>query len=327
MRYQLSVVAGDTAIRACLEAWAEGTALGGNDGLVFVTSNSATVHELQASLGSRFPGKVQVVHLSRHEGLEPGNWHNPALLPPAYKAFCFDTPAPYVDGTETGAQSRPEAYMRALLSKDLPQALLTAITNLVTAHTGGQLEIAIWLIVSTFRNTGSGALLPLLARLAQAIHHHHNNAVFQVNAVLATYSVDAQQEVDVRKAQVGGAAALTELTLAEELDLPISPELRRLNLLRQVLIVGAPPRRQGLLPNVIEAQRALAQVLQFLSDQQSVGVMYTDLLPTLRTGEQRKGSHERLRFGGVGALEIVLDPADAEEYLAEYLFAHLPVPK
>lgn len=318
------IVVGDEGIRLVLEQLLDLLSSTGVQ-VVAVTSDRRTVRHLTPVV-SRDPLHVQVVELDKYEGITEHGLNDDRLLTADQRQFLFDDPVLYAAGSDTGAVTRPEAAARTFLSRGLKRALERALKRATSRpHAHGILKVRVLVIATTYRNTGSGALAVLLGSFNVVSEEFRRLARIELDVITGAQSV-YHAGVEGLYAGIGRRAAHTELTVAEELGVPVGPGLTvPKSLVTHVIEVGAPGLHQGVIDDEEQARRALALTVRaYLAGATGEAIASQRPFSSSVVVQVHAESGVRTRFSGMGAVEVVFEPEAARDYLAAHMLAALP---
>lgn len=325
LHYDLVEILGDTAISAVVEDGLVDDLVRSKAQVILVTSQEEMARG-HARLVTGHPNEAQVVMLPKPPCVTEAGWDDATLLSPDQRPFRYEELGLYLAGSSAGAQTRPDGAIRVVFSRDLPDRLWRALNRVCVRRTdGGKVTVRILVIVTTVRRTGSAALAPNLGHLQRQLEQFADAAEFEVDILAGTRSV-TKLEPEGGYARIGRLTAFAELALAEETDVSVLTGLGlRRDLVTHCYEVGSPGRGQGLIPDEVQARRALALAARALA---SGGIGGAIRARGPYTGGEaravRKGTQERQRFSGLGVAEIRLEPAAARADLAAHLLANLP---
>jgi hypothetical protein len=320
------IVVGDAIITAVQEASLYDLAGGDKRQWLFVSSNEGMLDSLQPLL-NRYPRRLDAVWLRKPWGITPAGFDDATRLTAEERRFRFDDRTLYANGDSYGAQTRAEAAMRVICNRDLGPKLAQALQR-VTARqpTGPTLPLRLLLAASTYRCTGSAASAPLVGAIYQQTRSYAESAEITLDVLLATQCVTLP-EPHASRARMGRYSALTELELALSAGIEVAPGIAvPPGFVGFCYELGAPGHQQGVLATEAEARAALALCLRSLL---AGGI--AEELAALRSHDigvtmSKTALGARRGYSGIGALEIIFEPATARAYLERYLLATLPPP-
>ena len=329
MDKQIVILMGDSAIKSALDDGLILDLIVRGSQVILISSDHSMISGAEEFV-HRYPLFVQLVELAKSEAVTEAGWNDPSLLSDAQRSFRYDERELYRAGSSAGAQTRPDAALRAILVRQLGaafwQALRQAAIQVIAEEA---VKVYIVIVDTTYRMTGSGAFVPAIGRL-QAVSGGFADQIEQlrVDVLVGARSVETGEPA-ASHARFGRLAAYAELVLAEERQITVGPELTlRPDFIANVIEIGAPGRGNGMIEDEIQARRALALAVRcYLTG--GVGEELKSHYPFLteQVTARVPATGERRRFAGLGAVEIVLEPRAAAEYFVAYVLCNLPPPR
>jgi hypothetical protein len=324
MAATILIVLGDSAIESFCEGRLHERA---GDQIIFVTSMQPMAATLERRFGAR-ANRLQVVYLEKPEGVSDEHWDDQSLLTADERRFRFDDPARYRTDSTDGAASRPGAAMRGICSRDLPAAFTTAFTQVAVPPADADgLQVHVVVIATAYRMTGSAALPPLLGHLYRWSRDIRRVAQMRVDLIIGAPSV-IMREPAKSQGQQARLGVYGEIAVAEALQIEVGPALYvGQGMIAHIIEVGLPGHRNGMLRDDVQARRAYALAVRcFLLGATAREFRARFPHSTLAVTQRRAESGELMRFSGLGAMEVVLEPAAAREFLQAHLLATAPTP-